>query len=251
MTRTRSYFYLTHSFLILPPPPTQVYLNSIPEEAERGEFYVCELEPGTAGAEPRQLTEGAGRVDRATLSPDGNHVIYKANRSQDRPITTHMDLWVCSFDHTPSESSSSSSKVPYARRSTGDAGEEESRGGDICAFGWVSGSLGSLGGASSASAATSALAADGGRWHLYVSSVMGATRNTKVYRVCRRGADQEEGGGEGKAEATGEEEDFVDLDHINSAGVPTELGVCASTPLSFIGGGSGGSMDTLLAYGKK
>ena len=237
-----------------------MYLNSIPEEAERGEFYVCELEPGTVGAEPRQLTEGAGRVDRATLSPDGNHVIYKANRSQDRPITTHMDLWVCSFDHTPSglasESSSSSSKIPNARsdarRSTGDAGEVESRGGDICAFGWVAGSLG---GASSALAATSALTADGSRWHLYVSSVMGATRNTKVYRFCRRGADQEEGGGEGKAEATGEEENFVDLDHINSAGVPTELGVCASTPLSFIGGrsgdDSGGSMDTMLAYGKK
>eukprot|EP00123_Amoebidium_parasiticum_P005060 comp16305_c0_seq2/m.14081 comp16305_c0_seq2/g.14081 ORF comp16305_c0_seq2/g.14081 comp16305_c0_seq2/m.14081 type:complete len:504 (-) comp16305_c0_seq2:810-2321(-) len=72
----------------------RVMENVVPEEAERGEYWLVELEKG---AVPRQLTKGAGRVGLCRLSPDCTHVVYCANYSRERPITTHTDLWALPF----------------------------------------------------------------------------------------------------------------------------------------------------------
>eukprot|EP00124_Ichthyophonus_hoferi_P005081 Ihof_evm1s662 gene=Ihof_evmTU1s662 len=68
----------------------RVMANHIPEEAERGEIYIVDV---CKGGNPRQATKGAGRVAQVKLSPDGSYVVYAANYSQDRPITTHLSLW--------------------------------------------------------------------------------------------------------------------------------------------------------------
>ena len=74
----------------------KVFANPIPEESEAGEFFGAELKPG-AGL--RQLTQGAGRVEGASLSADGRWLIYQANHQKlaslgGRPITTHLDLFL-------------------------------------------------------------------------------------------------------------------------------------------------------------
>ena len=68
----------------------RVFRNPIPEEAEVGEYWVYDHTTGTAQA----ITEGAGRTLAAVVTPDGCNVVYQANHTLERPITTHMTLWV-------------------------------------------------------------------------------------------------------------------------------------------------------------
>ena len=70
------------------------YLNAVPEEAERGE--ICGFD--VASGELRRLTEGAGRVRRALMAPDGTGLLYQANHEAERPITTHTDIWWMAWD---------------------------------------------------------------------------------------------------------------------------------------------------------
>ena len=69
-------------------------VNVVPEEAQRGEFCGFDLGEGKV----RRLTEGAGRVGKALVAPDGLGVIYQANHQIKRPITTHTDLWWMGWD---------------------------------------------------------------------------------------------------------------------------------------------------------
>ena len=64
-------------------------LNTIPEEAMRGEFRVCDLETGKV----TDLTGGAGKAQSILMARDGSGVVYEANFQKKRPITTHTDLW--------------------------------------------------------------------------------------------------------------------------------------------------------------
>ena len=45
-----------------------------------------------------QVTSGAGRVETAIFSPDSSHIVYTANYSPDKPITTHQDVWITAFE---------------------------------------------------------------------------------------------------------------------------------------------------------
>ena len=69
-------------------------LNVVPEEAQRGEFTGYDVDAG----EIRALTEGAGRVRRGLMAPDGSGLVYQANHEVQRPITTHTDLWWMSWE---------------------------------------------------------------------------------------------------------------------------------------------------------
>jgi dienelactone hydrolase len=46
----------------------------------------------------RVLTQGAGKLKFAIMASDGASLIYQANHEQDRPITTHTDLWWMTWD---------------------------------------------------------------------------------------------------------------------------------------------------------
>ncbi|MBT5960216.1 MAG: S9 family peptidase [Gemmatimonadetes bacterium] len=64
-------------------------LNVVPEEADRGEFRgYC-----VARDELTQFTQGAGQAGEIRVRADGRGVLYRANFSLERPITTHTDLW--------------------------------------------------------------------------------------------------------------------------------------------------------------
>lgn len=64
----------------------------VPEEAERGEYFVVSLS-GAGEQTPRQITTGAGRVcGGSLLSPDGKTAVFTANYSESRPITTCCDI---------------------------------------------------------------------------------------------------------------------------------------------------------------
>ncbi|HAA77091.1 TPA: hypothetical protein DCE37_18420 [Candidatus Latescibacteria bacterium] len=67
----------------------RTFLNIVPEEAMRGEFKACDLSTG----EITDLTEGAGKAWFIRMAPDGSGAVYQANFEQDRPITTHTDVW--------------------------------------------------------------------------------------------------------------------------------------------------------------
>ncbi len=69
-------------------------LNTVPEEAQRGEFFGFDVETGKV----RQLTVDAGRVGRAVMASDGSAYLYSANYETERPITTHTDLWYASWE---------------------------------------------------------------------------------------------------------------------------------------------------------
>ena len=49
-------------------------LNFIPEEAERGEFWMCKLDESES--QPVQVTTNAGRVDEARLNGDGTVLLF-------------------------------------------------------------------------------------------------------------------------------------------------------------------------------
>eukprot|EP00049_Salpingoeca_infusionum_P009925 m.168781 g.168781 ORF g.168781 m.168781 type:complete len:650 (-) comp14483_c2_seq1:53-2002(-) len=68
--------------------------NYIPEEGERGEFFVCDT---YAAAKPLQVTSHAGRVGDIVLNQSGTLAYFQANYSRDRPITTHVPLWACAL----------------------------------------------------------------------------------------------------------------------------------------------------------
>jgi Prolyl oligopeptidase family len=78
-----------------------VMSSHVSEEAERGEVFACVLGSGDDddddddddAAVVVQLTEGAGRIGLVAVSPTGSHVVYTANYSVDRPITTHLRLF--------------------------------------------------------------------------------------------------------------------------------------------------------------
>lgn len=75
-----------------------VMTNAIPEEAERGEYWICKLESGATAA---QITVGAGRVidgGGSLLSPDGSMLIFSANYNLTKPITTTCDLWMANTE---------------------------------------------------------------------------------------------------------------------------------------------------------
>ncbi len=65
------------------------YLNSVPEEASRGEFRGYDAQDQAL----RHLTNGAGQIGDVILAPTGAGMIYEANHSLSKPITTHTDLW--------------------------------------------------------------------------------------------------------------------------------------------------------------
>jgi hypothetical protein len=46
---------------------------------------------------PVQVTTGAGRGEISCFSPDSRHILYSANYSRDKPITTHQDVWCVEF----------------------------------------------------------------------------------------------------------------------------------------------------------
>ena len=72
-------------------------LNTVPEEAERAEIRTACFDKrisDVSGSDNGHITSGAGRVEDAKVSPDGKHVAYLANWSSERPITTHLDLYV-------------------------------------------------------------------------------------------------------------------------------------------------------------
>jgi len=71
-------------------------LNFIPEEAERGEYIVIDLKPNSV---PNVVTIGAGRVDGgAIISGDGKNIVFSANYTTSRPITTHPSLFLLSLE---------------------------------------------------------------------------------------------------------------------------------------------------------
>lgn len=77
----------------------RAFLNEVPEEAERGEFFAVELDGGACDYERRSgkhqvvsLTKGAGRVGEASISHDASIILIQANFSEFKPITTHMSL---------------------------------------------------------------------------------------------------------------------------------------------------------------
>lgn len=49
-------------------------LNHIPEEGERGEFWLSNL--GDHDGKPVQVTRNAGRVDEAKLNADGSVLVF-------------------------------------------------------------------------------------------------------------------------------------------------------------------------------
>ncbi len=69
-------------------------LNVVPEEAQRGEFYGCDLDTG----EVKKLTEGAGKTGGVVMASDGSGLLYEANHETGFPITTHTDVWWSSWD---------------------------------------------------------------------------------------------------------------------------------------------------------
>ncbi len=64
-------------------------LNTVPEEARRGEVRGFDLDTG----EVRAFTENAGKLDGIRVAPDGSGLIYLANHEVERPVTTHTDVW--------------------------------------------------------------------------------------------------------------------------------------------------------------
>ena len=70
-------------------------LNVVPEEAMRGQFrgYDCDRDELVC------FTENAGKARQIIVHPAGDGVAYVANFSQDRPVTTHTDLWWQSWDN--------------------------------------------------------------------------------------------------------------------------------------------------------
>mmetsp|Transcript_87472 Transcript_87472/g.192131 ORF Transcript_87472/g.192131 Transcript_87472/m.192131 type:complete len:771 (-) Transcript_87472:171-2483(-) len=66
------------------------FLNAVPEEAERGEYFAANCSDSDVVV--HTLTRGAGRVKAAAVSQDGEFILLQANFSRDRPITTHMAL---------------------------------------------------------------------------------------------------------------------------------------------------------------
>lgn len=66
------------------------WLNEVPEEAERGEFYAINLDQ--ANPATICLTQRAGRVGKSAISDCGTFTLLQANFSSDKPITTHMKL---------------------------------------------------------------------------------------------------------------------------------------------------------------
>ncbi|MBT3604703.1 MAG: S9 family peptidase [Candidatus Latescibacteria bacterium] len=70
-------------------------VNVVPEEAQRGELLGFDMADG----EVKRLTDGAGKLhDVVMMASDGASFIYEANHEQDRPITTHTDLWWMTWD---------------------------------------------------------------------------------------------------------------------------------------------------------
>ena len=70
----------------------------VDEEAERGEFFCCDLEPG---AEVFQASREAGRSEAGvSIAPDGSGIIYAANYSEDFPVTTAPGLYWCPWGAT-------------------------------------------------------------------------------------------------------------------------------------------------------
>eukprot|EP00055_Hartaetosiga_balthica_P010051 m.41583 g.41583 ORF g.41583 m.41583 type:complete len:601 (+) comp7008_c0_seq1:43-1845(+) len=67
-----------------------VMKNHIPEEGERGNWFICATTPA---ATPQQFTIDAGRVGEIGFTANGSHILYTANYSMDRPITTHCPLF--------------------------------------------------------------------------------------------------------------------------------------------------------------
>ncbi|NKB72727.1 MAG: prolyl oligopeptidase family serine peptidase [Candidatus Latescibacteria bacterium] len=72
-------------------------VNTVPEEAMRGEFRACNLATGQVV----ELTAGAGQAGQVRMAPDASGVVYQANFSLQRPITTHTDLWWQPWDGEP------------------------------------------------------------------------------------------------------------------------------------------------------
>ncbi|MEE2752341.1 MAG: prolyl oligopeptidase family serine peptidase [Candidatus Latescibacterota bacterium] len=64
-------------------------VNTIPEEAMRGEYRACDIKTG----EVTKLTEGAGKALAIRIARDGSGTIYLANFQSKKPITTNTDLW--------------------------------------------------------------------------------------------------------------------------------------------------------------
>ena len=64
-------------------------VNVVPEEARRGELRAFDVDTGRL----RYLTRNAGKLDSASISPDGSAVIYVANHQVKHPVTTHQDVW--------------------------------------------------------------------------------------------------------------------------------------------------------------
>eukprot|EP01134_Creolimax_fragrantissima_P003256 CFRG3256T1 len=77
----------------------RVIMNCIPEEAERGEYFVADSAPGSI----RQITNGAQRTELVRLSPEGDMVYYLANHNAERPITTHLSVFKLPFDSSPAQ----------------------------------------------------------------------------------------------------------------------------------------------------
>ena len=74
--------------------------HGLPETEGAGEFYVTELAPR---AEPRPVTEGAGRCGAVSMAPDGSGVVYLANYSSDvappaDDVDDDMALWWAPFE---------------------------------------------------------------------------------------------------------------------------------------------------------
>ena len=69
-------------------------LNVVPEEAQRAEFFGYDVDAGQV----QKLTDGAGKAKRILIASDGQALIYEANHTLDRPITTHTDLWWMTWD---------------------------------------------------------------------------------------------------------------------------------------------------------
>ena len=74
------------------------YLNHVPEEAERGEYFKVDTSDGAVC----QITTGAGRIEEhgIAISSDGARAVLHANFESKRPITTHMRLWSIDFSAT-------------------------------------------------------------------------------------------------------------------------------------------------------
>ncbi|EGD79116.1 hypothetical protein PTSG_09843 [Salpingoeca rosetta] len=72
-----------------------VMTNVIPEEAERGEVVICRLAPAATPHQARRVTADAGRVGEVVFTHDSTAILYTANYSEKRPITTHCPLFAC------------------------------------------------------------------------------------------------------------------------------------------------------------